>query len=392
MAGRTLQVFIAADTKKFRDGLDDAERRMGGFQGALGGLAGSMKNMLGPAMLGAGIAAGALATQFAVDGVKAAMEQEEANAKLARAFEAVGLSQDVEKAKAYVDELQRATGIGEDKLMPALTQLATKTGDLGEAQKLLELAMDASAAKGLDLESVTKAMTLAVGGNTTSLTKLLPELDKTAISTGGVEEATKQMSDLFGGAAATNAETLKGKMDRVFIAADEVKEAFGTGFLEGIQGAMDQLGGEDGLQKTFEDLEPVIQDVGREIGYLLTDLALIITTVGDAKRSFDDWAKSMPVVEAVVKAMGDTVKNFLLGPLVAAADALRFIQSATGGTPAASMPYVPGAVSTGGGNFATGQALGPAPRTPTVVAPLTALSAATRNQARRTSGKVVVLG
>lgn len=390
--GRTLQVFIAADTRGFRQGLDDAERRMGGFQGALGGLAGSFKNMLGPAMLGAGVAAGALATQFAVDGVQAAMAQEEANAKLARAFEAVGLAQDVEKAKAYVDQMQRATGVSEENLMPALTTLATKTKDLETAQNLLGIALDTSQAKGIPLENVTKAIAKAMEGNTTALGKLIPELDQAALKTGGLEGATNQLQALFGGAAATQAETFKGKIDRLKIGAGELQEAFGTGFLDGIQTAMDKLGGEDSLGQTMKDLEPTIQSLGLSVGTFLGDVATLTFEVGKAMQAFNEWKDSMGPV-------GKAIDLFLLGPIRLLAAAVRELNALTAasnlpsgvamGSPNAGLT----ASNTGGGNFTP---LGPAPisstRTPTVVAPLTALSKATASQARRTGGKVVLLG
>jgi hypothetical protein len=390
--GRTLQVFIAADTKRFRDGLDDAERRMGGFQGALGGLAGSFKNMLGPAMLGAGVAAGALATQFAVDGVQAAMAQEEANAKLARAFAAVGLAQDVEKAKAYVDEMQRATGVSEENLMPALTTLATKTKDLETAQNLLGIALDTSQAKGIPLETVTAAIAKAMDGNTTSLGRLIPELDKAALKTGGLEGATDQLQALFGGAAATQAETFKGKIDILKTGVGELQESFGEGFLGAIQTAMDKLNGEDSLGQTMQDLEPIMFDLGEQLGTLLGDLALITIEAGKAYTAFTEWKDGMGPI-------GQAIDLLLVSPITRLADALRELNRLRGagdtpagvtfGSPQAGLT----ASNTGGGDFTpVGRASVSSSRTPTIVAPLTALSKATASQARRTGGKVVLLG
>ena len=63
--GKTLTIYLAADLKKFNSGMTQA-------QGGLKGFANSLKNMLGPAAIGAGIALGALATKMAIDGVQAA--------------------------------------------------------------------------------------------------------------------------------------------------------------------------------------------------------------------------------------------------------------------------------------------------------------------------------
>ncbi|MGA1081365.1 MAG: hypothetical protein ACO3WK_13510, partial [Steroidobacteraceae bacterium] len=392
-AGRTLQVFIAADTKKFRDGLDDAERRMKGFDGSIGGLAGSMRNVLGPAMLAAGAAAGALAAKFAVDGIQAAAEQEQMNLKLAKSFESVGLSQDVGKAQEYIDTLQRQVGISEDQLSPALGTLVSKTGSLTEAQSLLGIAMDTATAKGIPLESITKALAKAQDGNYKALASLVPELDKAALKTGGLESATNQLQQLFGGTASEQAETFKGKIERLKIGAGELQEAFGTGFLEGIQTAMDKLNGDDSLGQTMRDLEPTFQDLGKNLGSLLADLAVITTAVQTVMKAMNDWKDSIP-------GLGSALDVLTRGPIRILADALRELNSLMGqGTPSAG--FAPNAGSGGGGGggggaFTPTTTLGTPPvsssRTPTVVAPLSAIAAATRNQARRTSGRVVLLG
>lgn len=385
MAGRTLQVFIAADTKKFRDGLDDAERRMKGFDGSIGGLAGSMRNVLGPAMLAAGAAAGALAAKFAVDGIQAAAEQEQINLKLAKSFESVGLSQDVGKAQEYIDNLQRQTGIADDELSPALGTLVSKTGDLTEAQALLSIAMDTATAKGIPLESITKALAKAQEGNYKALASLVPELDKAALKTGGLQSATDQLQQLFGGTASEQAESFKGKIDRLKVGFGELQESFGTGFLDGIQAAMDKFDGEDSLGQTMRDLEPTFHDFGKQMGALLADLAVIIGAVDGVIGAFNTWKDSIPGLGAALDAL-------TMGPIRILAGALRELNALMGSNPTTAS-FAPG-VSFGspqvnrasGGDFVITPA-----RVPTVVAPISALEAATRNQATRTSGKVKLL-
>jgi len=391
--GRTLQVFIAADTQKFRKGLDDAERKMTGFQGAIGGLAGSFKNMLGPAMLGAGIAAGALATKFAVDGVQAALAQEEANKKLSDSFEAVGIAQDTQKALDYVDALQRASGVSEENLLPALTQLATKTGEFSTAQNLLNIALDVAARTGKPVEEVSTALAKAYDGNFKSLKSMVPELSAATIKTGDLKLVTDELQKLFGGAASSQAETFQGKIERLKIGAGELQESFGEGFLNGIQEAMDKLGGEDSLGQTMKDLEPTMEKLGEDFGTLIGDLALITLEVGNAFRAFKEWTSGMG-------AIGSAIETYLIGPIRVLAIALRELNAlrGAGDTPGGVTFGSPGAGlrpgSTGGGNFAA-TPMGAAPvstsRAPSTVAPVTALNNAMKAQATRTSGKVRLL-
>lgn len=390
MAGRTLQVFIAADTKKFRDGLDDAERRMKGFDGSIGGLAGSMKNVLGPAMLAAGAAAGALAAKFAVDGIQAAADQEQANRKLEKSFAAVGASQDLQKAQDYLRALQDTKGVSEDELYPALGLLVGKTGEFNSAQGLLNTALDVAKAKGEPLEPIVKALARAYDGNYASLLKLVPELDKAGVKSGGLESATQQLTKLFGGSASEQAETFKGKIDRMKLGMGELQEAFGTGFLEAVQGGMDKLNGEDSFGQTMRDMEPTFKSMGEWLGTLLSDLAVIADNTKSVMDAFNRWKDSIPGLGTVLDAL-------TLGPIRILSDALRELNRLMGQSPIAegAPERTPNVPNRGGVGYQP-SVLGPAPvssaRTPTVVAPVSGLAKATASQALRTSGKVRLLG
>ena len=84
MAGRTLTVYLAADTDKFRREMREAQGQMGKFQGAVGRFSGAMGTLFVGALAGAGFALANFAKDFAVDGIKAAAENEAAVAKLTK--------------------------------------------------------------------------------------------------------------------------------------------------------------------------------------------------------------------------------------------------------------------------------------------------------------------
>ena len=54
--GRTLMVYLAADTANFKRNMNQAETTASGFGSKISSLGTSLTNMLGPALLGAGIA------------------------------------------------------------------------------------------------------------------------------------------------------------------------------------------------------------------------------------------------------------------------------------------------------------------------------------------------
>ncbi len=99
-----------------------------------------------------------------------------------------------------------ATGVADDKLRPAMQRLAVSTKSTEEAQKLLTLALDISAASGKDLETVSNALGRAQDGNQASLGRLGLGLSKAELATLSFTEVQAKLAELYGGAAATNAE------------------------------------------------------------------------------------------------------------------------------------------------------------------------------------------
>ncbi|CAB4185891.1 hypothetical protein UFOVP1143_1, partial [uncultured Caudovirales phage] len=87
---KPLIIALEADTRKLSRDLRRAEQQVDTFGGGIGRLGTSLTSMLGPAMIGAGIAAGALAVALGVDGVKGAMEDEAAVTKLAQTMQNLG--------------------------------------------------------------------------------------------------------------------------------------------------------------------------------------------------------------------------------------------------------------------------------------------------------------
>jgi hypothetical protein len=230
MAGsRTLKLSILADVDDLKKELGKGSKEVEGFGGKLDKFSAAAK----AAFAAAAAAAAAYAVKLAVDGVQAAIEDEAAQKRLEVALKNVTDATDAQVAAVEKQILKTslATGVADDKLRPAFQRLAIATGDLEKSQTLLTLALDISAATGKDVESVSNALGKAYEGNTGALTRLGVGLSATEIKTLGLEGAISTLSDTFGGAAATQAETFEGKMARVQVAFDEAKETLGTALL-----------------------------------------------------------------------------------------------------------------------------------------------------------------
>jgi hypothetical protein len=100
----------------------------------------------------------------------------------------------------YIAATEIAAAVSDDELRPALANLVRATKDVVQAQELLEVALDVSAATGKSLEVVTQAMGRALNGSTTALNRLVPSLknsknpmeDLAAAFKGANDEAAKQ--------------------------------------------------------------------------------------------------------------------------------------------------------------------------------------------------------
>ena len=269
MAGdgsRTLKLSILADVDNLKKGLTQA----GDDTDSFGSKLGSFGAKAGAAFAVAGAAALAYAGVLLVDGVKSAIEDEAAQAKLATTLTNVTGATDAQIAatESWITTQGLSLGITDEELRPALERLTRATGDVGEAQKLASLAFDISAGTGKSLEAVSNALGKAVEGNTGALGKLGIGIAAADLKSMSLEEITAKLAETFGGQATDKAETFAGKMDRLKLAFDEGKETVGsfvldavtplvTLFVDKVIPVITKLAGEVG-----EKLQPVFKSIG----------------------------------------------------------------------------------------------------------------------------------
>jgi len=190
-------------------------------------------------------AAAALAGVTAALGlaVKAAAEDAAAQQALASQIQRTTGATDsqIKANENWITTQGKLLGVADDQLRPALAGLIRATGDITEAQKAASLAMEISAAKGVSLETVTKTLEKAYGGNFTALAKLSPELRDMIKSGASLDEVTKKMAETFGGAASDAANTAAGKFARMKLALDETKESIGAALMPAVEAILPYL-------------------------------------------------------------------------------------------------------------------------------------------------------
>jgi hypothetical protein len=233
-----MAVYLPIVTQFNNKGLKEAEKGFKDLEGAQA----KAKYALGKANKYAAVALGGLVAGLG-DAVKGAMEDEQAQAMLARQLQKTTAATDAQIAgvEAYITQQGKLKGTTDDVLRPALAGLVRATMDIDEAQKAANLSQDIAVAKGLSLETVTKAMEKAYGGNMTALAKLSPELRQMIKDGASMEEVMAEMAVTFGGAATDSANTATGSMKRLGVALGEAKEGVGAALLPILEKALPVL-------------------------------------------------------------------------------------------------------------------------------------------------------
>ena len=362
MAGsRTLKLSILADVDDLKKKLDVGANEVEGFGGKLE----KFGKVAAAAFAAAAAAAAAYAGKLAIEGVKAAIEDEAAQKRLALALQNVTAATDAQIASVEEQILKTslATGVADDKLRPALQRLAVATGSVEKSQELLTLALDLSAATGVDVERAAIALGRAYDGNTRGLVSLGIGISATEAKTLGFEGTIKQLSDTFGGAAATQANTFEGQIERLKVAFDETKESVGAALLPTLQNLLNFfintvipkfIEFKDAALKPVQDAIERNREALTTLGTIIKDfvIPLILNGFGDALRFLGKIAGGiLDVIGAVVNGIKSAVSFAIdsINALIRAYNAIPILPnvntiskpSFTTSSPSSSVPSLP---------------------------------------------------
>ena len=292
---RTLSLKILADIDDLKNKLNQADNAVESNSEKIA----AFGKKAAAAFAIAAAAAAAYAVKLGVDGVKAAIEDEAAQLRLASALrQATGATDaQIKATEDMILQTSLATGVADDKLRPAMQRLAVSTKSTEEAQKLLNLSLDIAKGRGLDLETVANALGRAQDGNTTALGRLGLGLSKAELATSSFTEVQAKLSDLYGGAAAANAETFQGKIDRLKVGFDEAKESLGFALLPQVEkfiaflnttgipalnGFIAGLTGDEGLSASLTETQRSAESFGNAISKVAGIISGFITFVREA--------------------------------------------------------------------------------------------------------------
>jgi len=234
-------------------------------------LTGSVKNL--GRTLGVTLSAGAVLA-YGKASVKAASDDIKAQKLLANSLKNVGLAYASVDVENFINKLQSQTGILDDTLRPAFSNLAAVTGSVAQTQKLMGLAFDVSSGSGLDYASTIDLLSQAYVGNTKGLKQLKLGLTQAEIKAMSFDEIVDTLNQRFSGSGAIALSSYTGQMDLLKVSASNASETIGTSLL----GAIGSLGGSDGISKVGGQIESAASSLANfidSIVYLKEQIASI---------------------------------------------------------------------------------------------------------------------
>jgi hypothetical protein len=181
----------------------------------------------------AALASAAFAVKIGKDAVQAAMEDQKSQALLANSLRnTVGATDNaIAGVERHITALQKQFSVADDELRPAFGRLAAAFNSTTAAQEAMQIALNVSAFASVDLATASDAIIKASQGQYKAITKLVPGIGAATLATKDFGKITDKVSKLTGGAAATRAETLEGKMMGLKLAFGEVMETLGYALL-----------------------------------------------------------------------------------------------------------------------------------------------------------------
>jgi hypothetical protein len=283
---RTLKLSILAD-------VDDLKKKLGEADNAVESNASKISEFgkkAAAAFAVAAAAAVAYGTKLAVDGVKSAIEDEQAQLRLAAALKTATGATDaqIKATEEYIRSTQLATGITDNDLRASFQRLSVSTKDTTQSQKLLNLAIDISKGTGKELSAVVEALSKGYEGQDTRLVRLGIGITQADAKAMDFTETTKVLTNLYGGAAAANAETFQGRIDRLKQAFSEAQEEIGYRLLPFVERFVDLIVNQvvpklQEFAKYFDPIKQAIKDNQEAFdafGQFITNVIIPVLVVG----------------------------------------------------------------------------------------------------------------
>jgi hypothetical protein len=169
---------------------------------------------------------------FAKQSVKAFAEDDAAITVLRQNLKNLGLAYQSVNAENFIAKLEEQTGILDDELRPAYSQLSKVTLSTTKTQELMALAVDLARSNGLELSTVITTLSRAYVGNNRGLRTLNTGLTDAELATKNFAEIQAILIKQSSGAGKAYIDTFAGSIDKLAVASANAKEVIGEGLVD----------------------------------------------------------------------------------------------------------------------------------------------------------------
>jgi len=216
-------------------------------------------------------------TNFSKNAIKAFAADEAAAKSLEIQLNNTGYAFSAPGVELYIANLQKATGVLDDQLRPALQTILTASGSLTQSQKALAIALDIAAGTGKSVVEVSAAIAKGYTGQTTALSRLGAGISKTTLASGDMNKILDEASNKFSGQALARLDTYAGKMDVLKTSTANATETIGKGLLD----SLSMLGKDQNIASLGTAMEKVATTIANVVVGLGSILGRVIS-IGSA--------------------------------------------------------------------------------------------------------------
>lgn len=235
---------------------------------------------------------------------KAAVLDTKSQKTLALAMKNTGKANEsnIAQAEDNIKTMMMQAGIADDELRPAFQKLFLATGDVGEATRLLGIAMDTSAGTGKSLDSVSQAMAKSLAGSDGALAKLVPSVK-------GSKTPIEDMGKAFAGAATEAAKS--DPYQTLNVIFGEMQEQIGMALMPKLLEFSTWLQtkeGQEKLQGIVDLIVDIITKFGELVGYIVENkdwLVPMIAAIGGLAIVWQGVTTAIGIAKTAQKLFGD---------------------------------------------------------------------------------------
>lgn len=264
---------------------------------------------------------------FLKDSAKAAIEDQESTDRLAKAMHnATGATKAQDAAvEGWISKMELAKGVTDTDLRGGLQRLVQSTHSVTQSQKLMGVALDAAAGTGKSVTVVATALAKAHDGNVGALGRLGVATKDAKGKTLSFNEVVKNMATTFKGQSTKAADSMQGRMNRLKVTWDEMKETVGYKLLPvletlgewflikgvpAVQAIVTEVAQAltpafDRVKTAVQNLQPFLQGVGNFLQKnpkTVEAFAVALTAMGAALLVVTTAMKALDVVMAIFDA------------------------------------------------------------------------------------------